>query len=191
MKLFRALKQLIGIPAKKSEATANKQQQTIKTDYSQLKIKDNMTMFNYGVGGNEVKVDANEAIQEIQENKTLLVSKLTSEETYVPEIVTNLKTVEDVFKHFAPKTSVVHETEDGTNFNETFHFKNVGDFTPKQLIQNSPFLKNLGIEKEQYDKIVRQLRSNKVLQNVLKDDQSKAAFLETLKAVVSQLESAK
>ena len=56
-----------------------------------------MSMFNYGVGGNEVKVDANEAIQEIQENKTLLVGKLTSEEAISPEIVTGLKTVEDVF----------------------------------------------------------------------------------------------
>ncbi len=39
-------------------------------------------MFNYGVGGNEVKVDANEAIQEIQENKSLIVSQLTTEESY-------------------------------------------------------------------------------------------------------------
>jgi hypothetical protein len=42
----------------------------------------NMAMFNYGVGGNEVKVDANEAIQEIQENKSLIVSQLTTEESY-------------------------------------------------------------------------------------------------------------
>ena len=54
-------------------------------------------MFNYGVGGNEVKVDANEAIQEIQENKSLIVSQLTTEESYTPEIVTGLKTVEDVW----------------------------------------------------------------------------------------------
>jgi hypothetical protein len=71
----------------------------------------NMAMFNYGVGGNEVKVDANEAIQEIQENKSLIVSQLTTEESYVPEIVTGLKTVEDVFKHFQPSVSVQHETE--------------------------------------------------------------------------------
>src|ERR1700730_12037139 len=65
----------------------------------------NMTMFNYGVGGNEVKVDANESIQEIQENKTLLVSKLTTEDLVSPEIVKGLKTVEDVFKNFKPSVS--------------------------------------------------------------------------------------
>ena len=98
-----------------------------------------MSMFNYGVGGNEVKVDANEAIQEIQENKTLLVGKLTSEEAISPEIVTGLKTVEDVFAHFKPAVSVEHETYEGTTVKEEFNFKNVGDFTPKKLVENSPF----------------------------------------------------
>ena len=55
-----------------------------------------MAMYNYGVGGNEVKVDANEAIQEIQENKALIVSKLTDEEPMIPEIVKGLKTIDDV-----------------------------------------------------------------------------------------------
>ena len=50
-----------------------------------------MAMFNYGVGGNEVKVDANEAIQEIQENRSLIVGQLTADEPYVPEIVKGLK----------------------------------------------------------------------------------------------------
>ena len=43
-----------------------------------------MAMFNYGVGGNEIKVDANEAIHQIQENRSLLVSKLTEDEPFVP-----------------------------------------------------------------------------------------------------------
>ena len=59
-----------------------------------------MAVYNYGVGGNEVKVDANEAIQNIQENRTLLVSQLTSDEPFIPEVVKGLKTVEDVFRHF-------------------------------------------------------------------------------------------
>ena len=57
-----------------------------------------MAMYNYGVGGNEIKVDANEAIQEIQENRSLLVSQLTSDESMVPEVVRGLKTIEDVFR---------------------------------------------------------------------------------------------
>ena len=148
-----------------------------------------MAMFNYGVGGNEVKVDANEAIQDIQENKTLLVSKLTTDETMAPEIVSGLKTVEDVFRHFQPQISVEHETEDGQTVNEDFKFRNLGDFTPKNLTQNSNYLSNLSLEEEQYNKIIRQLRNNKVLRNILADGGSKAALIQALKAVASELES--
>jgi len=148
-----------------------------------------MAMFNYGVGGNEVKVDANEAIQEIQENKTLLVSKLTTEDPVSPEIVKGLKTVEDVFNHYKPSISVDHETADGGTVSEEFAFDNLGDFTPKNLVQNSNFLKNLSLEQEQYNNIIRQLRSNKVLNNILANPQAKAEFIEVLKSVASELEN--
>lgn len=36
-----------------------------------------MAIYNYGIGGNEVKVDANESIAEIPSNRTLIVQKLT------------------------------------------------------------------------------------------------------------------
>lgn len=148
-----------------------------------------MTMFNYGVGGNEVKVDANEAIQEIQKNKTLLVSKLTTEDMVAPEIVKGLKTEEDVFKHYKPTISVDHETAEGETVSEKFAFGNLGDFTPKSLIQNSDFLKNLNIEEEQYNNIIRQLRNNKVLNNMLANPEAKAEFIEALRAVASELEN--
>jgi len=35
-----------------------------------------MAIYNYGIGGNEVKVDANESIAEIPSNRTLIVQKL-------------------------------------------------------------------------------------------------------------------
>ena len=38
-----------------------------------------MGLYQYGVGGNEVKVDANESIAEIPSNRTLFVQKLTDE----------------------------------------------------------------------------------------------------------------
>ncbi|HZH73492.1 MAG TPA: hypothetical protein VFD91_13425, partial [Mariniphaga sp.] len=111
----------------KTEVNINNSSQNRKT----------MTMFNYGVGGNEVKVDANEAIQEIQENKTLLVSKLTTDDPVSPEITKGLKTVEDVFQHFKPSVAVDHETAEGETVSEEFAFNNLGDFTPKNLVQNS------------------------------------------------------
>ena len=35
-----------------------------------------MAIYNYGIGGNEVKVDANESIAEIPSNRTFLTSSL-------------------------------------------------------------------------------------------------------------------
>ena len=42
-----------------------------------------MSMYNYGIGGNEVKKDAGEAIADIPSNKTLLIQKLTGYVSYV------------------------------------------------------------------------------------------------------------
>ena len=36
-----------------------------------------MDLGNYGIGGNEVKIDASEGIAEIPQNRTLLVEQLT------------------------------------------------------------------------------------------------------------------
>lgn len=190
-KIISYIKQLF----KANEAPVNRETiVTQENENEQINILHNqksttMAMFNYGVGGNEVKVDANEAIQDIQENKTLLVSKLTTDEPMSPEIVSGLKTVEDVFRHFQPQIAVEHETEDGQTVNEDFKFRNLGDFTPKNLTQNSNYLSNLSLEEEQYNKIIRQLRNNKVLRNILADGGSKAALIQALKAVASELES--
>ncbi len=156
--------------------------------YGKSQNNNNMAMFNYGVGGNEVKVDANEAIQEIQENKTLIVSQLTTDEPYTPEIVTGLKTVDDVFRYFQPSVAVQHETEDGNIVEEEFRFQNLADFTPKNLTQNSNYLQQLSMEQEQYNKIVRQLKTNKILRNMLENEQTRAAFVEVLKEVAQELE---
>ncbi len=150
-----------------------------------------MSMFNYGVGGNEVKVDANEAVQEIQENKTLLVSKFTNDEPVNPEIITGLKTVEEVFKFFKPAIAVEQETPDGQVIREDFRFSTLADFTPRSLTQQSPYLKGMSLKQEQYNKIVRQLKSNKVLRAMLENEQSKAAFIEALQAVAKELETNK
>lgn len=147
-----------------------------------------MTMFNYGVGGNEIKVDANDAIQEIQGNKSLLVAKLTTNDAVSPEIVTGLKTVEDVFRHYTPTMDVEHTTLDGEFVNEEFRFKNLGDFTPNKMVENSSFLKGLKLDEEQYNKIVKQLRVNKVLRKLLEDEIAKKEFATILRAIERELE---
>lgn len=156
-----------------------------------LNKNETMTMFNYGVGGNEIKVDTNDAVQEIQGNKSLLVAKLTNEEAVSPEIVTGLKTVEDVFDHYAPHIMVEHHTPEGQTVKEEFKFHNLGDFTPKKMVDNSAYLKGLQVDEEQYNKIVKQLRVNKILRKVLQDDAAKKEFADALRAIAQELESKK
>lgn len=148
-----------------------------------------MAMFEYGVGGNEVKIDASESIADIPFNRTLLVEKLTNEDPINPELAQGLNTIEDVFDHFKPNIDVEFENEDGQDIVENFKFRTVADFLTKNMMQNSPYLKDLSGQKEFYNKTIKQLRSNKILQKVLQNEESKAAFIEALKGLMTELES--
>lgn len=144
-------------------------------------------MYNYGIGGNEVKVDASEAISEIANNKTLLVQKLTVKDAIKPEAIYDLKTVEDVFDHFKPKQSVDFSTKDGSVKSEEFYFSNLGDFGVKKIIEESLFLTDLNSDVEQYTKIAKQFKSNKVLQTVVSDPEKNKALIAALSALLIEL----
>ena len=148
-----------------------------------------MGMFEYGVGGNEVKIDASEAIADIPFNRTLLVEKLTSDDPIHPEKVEGLTTIEDVFNHYKPSIDVGFEDEEGQDVNENFRFHSVADFLVKNMTQNSPFLSDLSAQQVFYEKVIKQLRSNKILQRALQNTDSKAAFIEALQSLLTELES--
>ena len=144
-------------------------------------------LYNYGIGGNEVKLDASEAIQDIQGNKTLITQKLTDEDPLNPTAVYDLKTVEDVFNHFKPRVSLELEDKQGQTINEELSFKHLGDFTAKNITEQSAFLKDLNIQKEQYAKIVKQLKSNKVLKSILENPETRDAFVNILQSLSDEL----
>ena len=146
-----------------------------------------MSMYNYGIGGNEVKKDASEAISNIPSNRTLLIQKLTHETPVTPEAVYNLQTVEEVFENFAPKLEIEFQDENGSDVKETMNFKNLGDFNPKPIKDNSQFLNKLSIEKDQNTKITRQLTSNRALKKALDNPDTRAAIIETLEASLTEL----
>lgn len=145
-------------------------------------------MLEYGIGGQEVRGDASEAISEIPQNKTLMVEKLTANEVLKPELVYGLKTVEEVFEHFKPETLVEFEGNGGTKTSESFQFRNLGDFSSKNLIDRSQFLHDLKIQQDEYLKIIRQLKTNTHLKSVLGNPETKDAFVNTLKALAQELE---
>lgn len=144
----------------------------------------------YGIGGNEIKVDASESIAAIPENRTLLVEKLTSEEPIQPELVTGLTNIEQVFEHYKPQIDVQFENEEGQPVDETFYFKNVGDFSVKNMTAQSNFLNSLSTEKDFFEGLSKQLRSNKVLQRALENPEAKQAFIASLNAILNELNEA-
>ncbi|MDR2804851.1 MAG: hypothetical protein LBB85_04300 [Dysgonamonadaceae bacterium] len=144
----------------------------------------------YEIGGNAVSVDASEAIAAIPENRTLLVEKLTDDEAIHPEVVTGLSSIEQVFAHYKPQTEVEFQNGEGQPVKESFYFQSVGDFSVKNLTEQSRFLKHISTEKTFYESLSRQLRTNKILQRVLENPASRQAFIASLEALETELGSA-
>lgn len=149
-----------------------------------------MAIYDYGIGGNEVNVDANESIADIPSNRTLLVQKLTDEAPVSPETVYGLQTVEDVFEHFSPSVNVEMQDDNGEDVLETMRFKNLGDFNADKLKENSDFLSKLDVEKEQNIKIARQLSSNKALLKALANPETRQAILDLLQNSLDEVNNA-
>lgn len=139
-----------------------------------------MGILNYEIGGNERPVEASEAIGNIPQNRTLFVGKLTAEDPIAPETVEGLKTIDDVYAKFQPNVDVEFETVEGETVTENFTFSNTGDFQVKQMTEHSDFLKSLSLEQEFYEKLVKQLRTNKVLQKALESEEARQGMIDAL-----------
>ena len=142
---------------------------------------------NYGIGGNEVRLDANEAIVEISHNRTLFAEKLTQQTPVKPEIVQGLTTVEDVFENYKPSVNMLFHDAEGRTVPENLEFHNLGDFGVKGITAQSAFLNNLATEKEQYLKIMKHLKTNKVLKSALADPAARQALLASIQSLLTDL----
>jgi len=148
-----------------------------------------MAILEYEIGGNEVKIDASEGIANIPDNRSMIVEHLTADEPVTPEVAYNLKNIEDVFAHFSPNMDIEFENEEGQSVKENLRFNNVDDFSVKKMTQQSSFLSRLNQEKDFYEGMIKQLRSNKVLQKALQDPEAKAALISALSSLKKELES--
>jgi len=150
-----------------------------------------MSIYEYGIGGNEVKLDVTEAIKDIPSNRTLMIQKLTEEAPFAPELVTTCRTTKDVFAHYKPKVNVTFETEEGVTVKEELSFHTVGDFNAKSIKKQCRHISGLNVKSEQYNKIAKQLGSNRALMKALANDDTKAAIIDVLKGALAELESVK
>lgn len=148
-----------------------------------------MANSNFGIGGNEVKGDANEALTEIPQNRTLIAGKLTPNAPIKAEVVEGLNNIDAVFEHFEPEIKVPFEDKSGGTKNETMKFSNLGDFGTKGITNNSLFLKELEIESSQYKKIIKQLKTNKILKAALEDADAKTSLVQTIDALIEELKN--
>jgi hypothetical protein len=147
-------------------------------------------METYGIGGTEVKGDASEAITEIPQNRTLLIEKLTAEPPVKPQIVEGLTSIDDVFNHFRPTVGVDFEDAEGKSKEEKLSFHNLADFGTKGIIAQSATLQDLNMQKDQYLKIIKQLKSNKLLRKALENPETRQAVLNAIYAMSKEIEQA-
>ncbi|HEX7754089.1 MAG TPA: hypothetical protein VF421_01990 [Niabella sp.] len=150
-----------------------------------------MPLEPYGIGGTEVKTDAFEAFADIPQNRVLLAEKLTDLPPVKPEIVQGLTSVEAVFAHFSPSVSMDFETEEGATKREELHFKGLQDFGANGITHQSTYLSELDMKRKQYQKIVKQLKTNKLLKQALADKETKENLLAALKVLIQELDNSK
>lgn len=134
-------------------------------------------------------VEVMESILEFPQNRAFLTEQLTADDPTRPEIVKGLKTVDNVFAHYKPKVNVDFQDSEGVSKKEKLVFNSLGDFGVKGIVAQSEFLKNLNLQVEEYQKIIKQLKSNKQLKQVLNDIESKQAMLNAIHALLKELDT--
>jgi hypothetical protein len=135
-------------------------------------------------------VETSDAIVEFPQNRTLLAEQLTDEAPVKPEIVKDLRTMEDIFDYFKPNVKLEFEDPDGQTKKENLLFSNLRDFDKEGLMKNSAFLNDLGLQRESYLKIEKQLRTNKVLRDAVSNPMAKTAVIQALQAILKELKDA-
>lgn len=145
-------------------------------------------MFNYDIGGQERKIEVNEGISEIPQNRTLLIEKLTDESPLAPRIIPDLKNTADVFECFKPTKEIEFETASGAVQPETLRFQSLASFGKQGIVRQSDYLNELRQQSDDLQKFVRQLKSNKILRTLLDNQEAKTAYVACLQGLIAEID---
>jgi hypothetical protein len=145
-------------------------------------------MYNYDIGGQERKIEVNEGISDIPQNRTLLIEKFTDEAPLSPQIIPDLKSLNDVFGFYKPAKEVEFETADGAGRTEQLHFESLASFGKQGITRQSTYLNELSHQCDDLQKFVRQLKTNKILKTLLENKEAKAAYLSCISALITEME---
>lgn len=145
-------------------------------------------MAKYDLGGHEVKQGTGgEAVNALDQNKTLFVTNLTGDEALKPEFGEGLKTINDVFEHYKPTKEIEFIDDDGAPVANTLSFNSVADFGKNGLINNSDFLQSLEAQRSEYQKFIKMLKI-KQMGNIINDPEGKQSYIEILQSMIAELE---
>lgn len=143
----------------------------------------------------EIKIAAREGtapsaipkMDDLPQNRTLIALQLTQEEASEPEINTNIKTLDELFEQYQPAVEVEFETLEGESISESIQFRNLGDFRPKGISEQSESLADMQLEMDTLLELLQQLSKNKKLRSLLDDKDGKAAYLAALETLAAEL----
>jgi hypothetical protein len=140
--------------------------------------------------------DISPSLSPITQNKTMYIAKFTDELPMDPLIVDGLESVSDVFENFQPEKTVTiyAEPEPGQKAGmphfETYTFRSLGDFSQQGLVDQSPVMQEQFTKVGDLAKISMHLRSNKMLQEALKQPESKRVILEMIQQMMDEIDQA-
>jgi hypothetical protein len=144
--------------------------------------------FDYTIGGQEAKTEDGEAISAVPNNRTLIVVKLTHDRPTKPEFVEDLTKMSEVYEHYKPEVTFQNRTGDGTFYSETMRFRSIADFSLGAIIANCRTLRELKLKIDQYSRMSKQFKANKLLREILATEEYKSSFVDATKALAAILE---
>jgi len=139
-------------------------------------------------------IEVEQSFTKINTNRTLVVASLQAEGPYDPEVLPDEATVSLTKLFEFAKPSVEVELETGDEDNPTQEIKisytNLKSFRPDDLEKRIGILQKQRAQEDRLQRIIAELERSKRLQEIIKDPDKKAAFLDILQSIQEELEMA-
>jgi len=135
---------------------------------------------SYGIDGHDFFESPYEKVVEIPFNRVLFTGKFTDVNPTKPELAQEVRSLSQLFEYYKPIVKVPFRNAAGKTFAESFRFHSIDDFAIRAMEGQSNYISALERKRTQQQKIVRQLRSNTQLQQVLNDPEQREALREKL-----------
>lgn len=139
-------------------------------------------------------IEVEQSFTRINTNRTLVVASLNAEGPYDPEVVPDDYTgsLGKLFEYAKPGVEVELETgdEDHPTQEIKITYDSLKAFRPDDLEKRISILQRQRAQENRFQRIKAELERSKRLQEIIKDPDKKAAFLDILETILEELESA-